>query len=145
MIPWKMCRQGDCLGNLFMATFPLVGKHFQLWIHHAFLIDSQFSSAFYSSLEYTAEYIFFESHVLTKVTVITQWNCFQTTDKTTNSPKEEAVVSQGKLKSPPDFCYLYLTYFIWGFHAIKHRGNSTANISDPWASIRNGLLQKKCI
>lgn len=52
-------------------------------------------------MEYTAEYIFFQSRVLTRVTAITQQNSFQITDKTTNSPEEQAAVSQGKLEKSP--------------------------------------------
>lgn len=100
-----------------------------------------FNSLFISCGVHCWIYIF-SSHVLTRVTGITQWNSFQIPDKTTNSPEEQALVSQGKLKNPPVFYYLYLTRFIWGFYAIKHRGYSAANISDPKASILNGLLQK---
>lgn len=121
----------------------LDGKHFQLWIYHEFLIHSQFSSALYSSpVVYTATYIFLHSHVLTRVTAIKQYYSFQITDKTTNSLEEQSIVTQGKLKNPLAFYYVHLTYFVWGFCAIKHRGNGAANTSDPQASIRNGLLQK---
>lgn len=94
--------------------FHLVGKYFQLGIYHAFLIYSQFSSALYSSpVECTAEYIFFQSCVLTRVAAITRWNSFQITDKTTNSPEEQAVVSQGKLKKPQSFT-TYIQPILYG-------------------------------